>query len=56
MSALDDDEQAPERVFVNLRHRCSECGVPIVGRRDRLTCSARCRVARARRLAALRRG
>lgn len=30
--------------------RCSECAAPIAGRRDRVTCSARCRVARARRL------
>ena len=30
--------------------RCSECGRDIDGRRDRVTCSDQCRVARSRRL------
>jgi hypothetical protein len=30
--------------------RCSECGRPLAGRRDRVTCSGSCRVMRSRRL------
>jgi DNA-directed RNA polymerase subunit RPC12/RpoP len=36
-------------------HKCSECGRPLEGRRDKLTCSTRCRVRRTRRLAKLTR-